>query len=179
MLNYSKLRNIEQREKTSPHLTDVGIDFYKLAYEYVKELEEKIEEEKLKNPSSKKLLLLTDELRNTRRILESIFERREKKIILLALSAVRGGKAAPENLTREEKIFYDSLVTLLKEHRKRAFESGEKEFIIIRVLEDIPQFVGSDMKKYNLRKEDVIALPPDLANILIKRGAAEEVKATV
>ena len=67
MLNYSKLRNIEQREKTSPHLTDVGIDFYKLAYEYVKELEEKIEEEKLKNPSSKKLLLLTDELRNTRR----------------------------------------------------------------------------------------------------------------
>ena len=82
-------------------------------------------------------------------------------------------------MTREEKIFYDSLVTLLKEHRKRAFESGEKEFIIIRVLEDIPQFVGSDMKKYNLRKEDVIALPPDLANILIKRGAAEEIKATV
>ncbi len=177
-MNYSKLRNIEQKEKTSPFLTDVGLDFYKEAAQYIKELEEKIEEEKLKNPASKKLVLLTDELRNTKRIWENIFERREKKIILLALAAIRGGKTMPENLTREEKIFYESLLNLLKENRKRIFESHYKEYLIIRILKDIPQFVGSDMKKYSLKKEDVISLPAEVANILIKRGAAEEIKAT-
>ena len=177
MLNYSKLRNIEQREKASPFLTDVGPDFYKQAAKHIKELEERVDEEKLRNPSSKKLVLLSDELRNTKRIWESIFERREKKIVIAALSAVRGGKTAPENLTREEKILYDGLVELFKEHRKRIFESHEKEFIIVRILKDIPQFVGNDMKKYSLKKEDVISLPSDTAKILIQRNAAEEIKA--
>ena len=177
MLSYSKLRNIEQKEKASPFLTNIGIDFYKQAAQHIKELEEKVEEEKIKNPTSKKLVLLSDELRNTKRIWESIFERREKKIVLAALSAVRGGKALPENLTREEKIFFDSLLELLKEHRKRIFEGYEKEFVIIRILKDIPQFVGSDMKKYSLKKEDVISLPQDVAKVLIQRKAAEEITA--
>ncbi len=177
MLSYSKLRNIEQREKASPFLTDIGPDFYKQAIQHIKELEERVEEEKIKNPASKKLVLLADELRNTKRVWENIFERREKKIVLAALSAVRGGKAIPENLTREEKVFYDALVSLLKEHRKRIFENQEKEFVIVRITEDIPQFVGSDMKKYSLKKEDVISLPPDVAKVLLARGAAEEIKA--
>ena len=177
MLNYSKLRNIEQKEKSSPYLTDVGLDFYKEAAQHIRELEEKIEEEKIKNPASKKLILLADELRNTKRVWENIFERREKKIVLAALAAIRGGKAIPENLTREEKIFYESLLNLLKENRKRIFESHYKEYLIVRVLENIPQFVGSDMKKYSLSKEDVISLPVEVANILIQRGDAEEIKA--
>ena len=142
MLSYSKLRNIEQREKASPFLTDIGPDFYKQAIQHIKELEERVEEEKIKNPASKKLVLLADELRNTKRVWENIFERREKKIVLAALSAVRGGKAIPENLTREEKVFYDALVSLLKEHRKRIFENQEKEFVIVRITEDIPQFLS-------------------------------------
>lgn len=177
MLNYSKLRNIEQKEKNSPYLTDIGTEFYKEAIEHIKKLEEKIEEEKIKNPASKKIILLSDELRNTKRIWESIFERREKKIVLAALSAVRGGKAMPENLTREEKIFYEDLVNLLKENRKRIFEKQKKEFLIIRILKDIPPFVGSDMKKHILKKEDVISMPVEMANLLINRGAAEKVNA--
>ena len=105
MLTYSKLRNIEQSEKMSSSLTSVGIDFYQEALEYIRELEEKIEEERLKDPASRKLLLLSDELRNTKRVLNNIFERREKKIIMAALLAARMEKKAPENMTREEKIF--------------------------------------------------------------------------
>lgn len=177
MLNYSKLRNMEQKEKSTSLLLDVGVDFYKQTAEYVRELEERIEEEKIRNPSSKKIILLSDELRNTKRVWESIFERREKKIILSALSFARGGKEMPKNLTREEKIFYDAIVEILKEHRKRVFENREKEFIVIKIMEDISQFIGSDMKKYSLKKEDVISLPSDVAGILIKRGVAEEISA--
>ncbi|HEC76714.1 MAG TPA: DNA replication complex GINS family protein [Thermoplasmatales archaeon] len=168
---------MEQREKSTSLLLDVGADFYKQTAQYVKELEDRLEEEKVRNPSSKKVVLLSDELRNTKRIWKSIFERREKKIVLSALSFVRGSKETPKNLTREEKIFYDAIIEILKEHRKRVFENHEKEFVVVRIMEDIPQFIGGDMKKYSLKKEDVISLPLDVAKILIKRGVAEEVTA--
>ena len=177
MLSYSKLRNIEQNEKMMPSLTNIGIDFYQEALQYIKELEEKIEEERLKDPASRKFMLLSDELRNTKRILNSIFERREKKIIMAALLASRSSRRPPENMTREEKIFYESLIDLIKENRKRVFEAKRKEFLILRILKDLPQFVGNDMKKYSLHKEDVISLPVEVAKILVEREAAEEIKA--
>ena len=176
MLTYSKLRNIEQNEKMVSSLTSIGIDFYQEALSYISELEEKIEEERRKDPASRKFLLLSDELRNTKRILNNIFERREKKIIMAALLAARAARKPPENMTREEKIFYENLVELLKENRRKIFELKRKEFLTIRILKDLPQFVGNDMKKYSLRKEDVISLPVDVAKILIEREAAEEIK---
>ena len=115
-------------------------------------MEERLEEEKRKNPASKKVSLIADEIRNTKRIWESIFERREKKIVLAALATVRGGKSMPENLTRENQP-------------------------VVKILENLPSFVGSDMKKYFLKKEDVISLPPEIADVLIKRKAAVEIKA--
>ena len=177
MLNYTKLRNIEHKEKASAFLTSVGSDFYKDAIKHIKQLEERLEEEKRKNPASKKVALIADEIRNTKRIWESIFERREKKIVLAALATVRGGKGIPENLTREEKVFYDSLVNLIKEYRKKIFESNDKNFVIVKIMDDLPPFMGEDMKKYALKKEDVISLPPEIASVLIERKVAREVKA--
>ena len=176
MLNYTKLRNIEHKEKASAFLTSLDASFYKEAARHIKQLEERLEEEKRKNPASKKVALIADEIRNTKRIWESIFERREKKIELAALAAARGGKAVPENLTREEKVFYDSLVHLMEDYRKKIFEQEEKDFMIVRILEDLPSFVGSDLKKYFLKKEDVISLPAEIADVLIKRKVATEVK---
>jgi len=177
MLNYTKLRNIQQKERASAFLTNIGADFYKEAAKHIKDLERRMEEEKKKNPASKKLVLIADELRNTKRIWESIFERREKKIVLAALATVRGGKGMPENLTREEKIFYDELVNLMKEYRNKIMAGEEKDVMILRILQDIPHFVGSDMKKYNLKKEDVIVLSPEIGKVLVERGAAREIKA--
>lgn len=175
MLGYSKLRNIEQNEKASSKLTDVGADFYQQAGIYIQELEEKIEEERIKNPSSRKITLLSDELRNARRVLNNIFERREKKIVLNALMAARSGDKSMENLTREEKIFYERLVELLEENRKNIFETKKRDVVVLRILKNIPQFVDSNMNKYTLKKEDIISLPSDVAKILIERKAAEEI----
>ena len=47
--------------------------------------------------------------------------------------------------------------------------------IIVRVLKDIPQFVGNDMKKYTLKEDDVLTLPWDIAKILLQRGVVEEI----
>ena len=178
-LSYQKLRSIEQMERQSPNLVNIGPNFYTKAFQYIQNLEKRLEEERLKNPSSRKVIVIADELRNTKRVWENIIERREKKIIQAALSAVRGGSSPPSSLTNQEKKFYEKIVALLIENRKAIFEGKEKDVVekgvIIRILEDIPHFVGRDMKRYSLKKEDVLTLPKDMADILIKRGAAEKV----
>ena len=209
--SYAKLRSLENMERQSPELTNIGNDFYKEVLVYIQELEKRFEEEQNRNHSSKKLILISDELRNTKRIWKSIFERREKKIVQAALSAARGGDHIPKFMTQQERIFYENLLKIFHEHRNAIFgggriekaneEKNEKQEVhtdghepiddkeiksneknddkIIRVLKDIPPFVGSDMKNYSLKKEDVIVMPKESAEILIKRKAAEEIKERV
>lgn len=174
MLTYTDLRNIEQKEKSSSFLADVGSEFYQHALAYIQELEDRAEEETKKDSSGKKAMLLAEEIRNTKRIWETILERREKKIVLAALSAMRGGAHRPDHLTHEENAFYESIEMVLQTHRECIMKSRKKETTTVRVLMDVPQFVGTDMKKYALKKEDVLSLPADVAAILIQRKAAEE-----
>ena len=213
--SYSKLRSLENMERQSPELTNIGNDFYKEVSNYIKDLEKRFEEESAKNPHSKKITLISDELRNTKRIWKSIFERREKKILQAALSVARGSDHIPKFMTAQEKIFYENLLNVLRENRSvilggKADEKENREEssrertakqtpahtlknpqsnkdnensdaaadknVVIRVLKDVPPFVGSDMKNYSLKKEDVLTIPKDSAEILIKRKAAEEIK---
>jgi len=186
--SYAKLRSLENMERQSPELTNIGNDFYKEVFIYMKELEKRFEEERNRNPSSKKILLISDELRNTKRIWKSIFERREKKIVQAALSAARGG-ILHEN---RNAIFERGEMQRENEEKneKQEFHAGSHEPAkdkeiksndnkIIRILKDVPPFVGSDMKNYSLKKEDVISMPKETAEILINRKAAEEIRAGV
>ncbi|HDS45121.1 MAG TPA: DNA replication complex GINS family protein [Methanomicrobia archaeon] len=53
-----------------------------------------------------------------------------------------------------------------------ARERGE-ELHIVRILDDLPPFMGIDGRIYKLKREDVILLPKTNAEILCKRGVAE------
>lgn len=120
--DYTKLRKLEQRERQSPDLMNIGDDFFQGVLQHIRELEERLEDERQKNPSSKKVLLISDELRNTKRIWKSIFERREKKVVQAALSVARGATNTPKHLTRQERQFYDRLVALLRDNRRHVLE---------------------------------------------------------
>ncbi|MGB3458611.1 MAG: hypothetical protein WA977_03425 [Halobacteriota archaeon] len=58
--------------------------------------------------------------------------------------------------------------------RPDSAESGNQneEMHIVRILEDIPTFMGIDGEIYNVGKEDVIMLPKTNAEILCRRGVA-------
>jgi len=62
-----------------------------------------------------------------------------------------------------------------KKHQDKNDNTADTR-IVVRVLQDIPQFVGHNMKKYGLKEKDVATLPPDIAKILIERGVAEKIK---
>lgn len=53
-------------------------------------------------------------------------------------------------------------------------EDGSSAEILVHVVEKIPPFVDMDAT-YDLRKEDVVTLREDIANVLIKRGKARKI----
>jgi DNA replication initiation complex subunit (GINS family) len=192
-INYKVLRKIQQMEKNSPTLTKISSDFYDASSNYLKYLNDRLEKEK----SSQKGTLLRDEIQNTDKIITNIYEHREKKILLAAVTKVRSGNPNLENLLEIEKNLFDSILQLMtstrediiknksksdnnEEKKVNEIKEGEKEQgninPIVMVKEDIPEFIGTDMKKYNLRKGDIISLPKDMNDTLSKRDVVKEVK---
>ncbi len=190
-INYKTLRKIQQQEKTFPLLTKIDRNFYQKFSEYLKNLQRIAEKEE----NSQKIKLFDDEIQNTKKIAFNIYELREKKIIQAALSKVRGGKPDLKNLLEIEKRLYDSLVKQIivsreeileqklekKTDVKSAPETGKKEKksntnAIVRVTQDTPEFVGTNMKTYSLRKDDVLTLPKEMSEPLLKRGVVEQIK---
>jgi len=47
-----------------------------------------------------------------------------------------------------------------------------ENYICVRILKDLPEFMGEDKKTYHLRAQDEVMLPAANANLLIKRGVA-------
>jgi len=63
-------------------------------------------------------------------------------------------------------------VRVLKTDESLPPRNRNEELHIVRILEDIPTFMGTDGRIYRVRKEDVIMLPKTNAEILCKRGVA-------
>ena len=56
-------------------------------------------------------------------------------------------------------------------------DGDELEPILIRVMEDLPEFVGPD-RDYKLLKEDLVMLPRVLAEVLINSEKAMAIRPT-
>jgi len=197
-INYITLRKIQQMEKNSPVLTELKSDFYNDLSEYLENLNNRLKNES----SSQKQILLKDEIQNTKKIAINIYEQREKKILLAAVSKVRGGNPDLKNMINMEKNLFDSIIDLMQNSRNRVLENKTKEKKlnntktieskeeknvekqqnfnpIVRVTQDIPEFIGTDEKKYNLRNNDVLSIPKDMSDMLSKRGVVKKIKLSV
>jgi len=118
------------------------------------------------------------ELRSIRRILKEIYEKREKKIIDIALNKSRTGSDIIDTsaMLREEKELYQELLDKMNQFRREVFlrllqgemprglspkpavmdgpdvqpemAEGERDMTKIRFLRPTPSFVWKDLKKY-------------------------------
>jgi DNA replication initiation complex subunit (GINS family) len=150
--------------------------------------------------ASQKKRILEEEIKNTKKIAYNIYEQREKKILLAAISKIRGGNPDLKNIIDIEKNLFDSISDILYELRKKIFEKNNKDHLVLKeqkkdiiiqpikiqekqtinknpiiiINDDIPDFIGTDEKKYVLRKNDVLSIPKDMCDTLIKRGVAKK-----
>ncbi|MEF8879579.1 MAG: hypothetical protein V5A64_04225 [Candidatus Thermoplasmatota archaeon] len=191
-LSYRVLRKIQRKEKKSPVLIKIPPSFYEELKEYLKKLDERLEKES----GSKKQMLLREEVDNNKKIAMNIYEQREKKILLAAISKARGGQPEIRNMLEEEKKLFDQIIKLLmnsretflkpktEEKRKDEIEeeeteskaAEEKKNSVVRVKNDVPSFVGTDEKKYFLKQDDLISLPDDLAEMLENKNMVEKIE---
>ena len=195
-VNYKNLRKIQQMEENSPMLTKIDNNFYINLLEHMENLNCRIKKES----KSQKQMLLKNEIQNMNRIIWNIYEKREKKIFLSAISKARGGNPNIKNLIDAEKNLFDSALHLITQSRKQLLERRPKDEHVrdnkniksireknkvekkindnqmVMVTKDIPEFIGTDTKKYNLRKWDIITLPKNMSDMLLKREVIKEIK---
>lgn len=208
--NYKTLRQLQQKEQKNPTPTQIPNDFYIKVESFVKKLEESFDE----NANVLKAKLYKQELSNTKKLAQSIYDLREKKIVSAALIAARNAQPDLSHFIDVELELYQKLLGALKESRhslskelpkkkkhiakneakhplaqdeskekKREQEKNSSSKVqptseptrIVRVNEDLPEFVGTDAKTYSLHKEDVLCLPESMVPLLCKRGIIQEI----
>lgn len=120
-ITFETLYDLLRREKGKEELQQLNITFFKDTVTY---LQEKIKLVEKKNGDDDLFSVgekdkLETELRNIKRILKELYDKREKKMIEMALNRSRTGSNIIDTsaLLEEEKKFYEQLVGLFDKYR--------------------------------------------------------------
>ncbi len=201
IITYDKLYEVLRLEKYKKELQRLDLDFYKKVVCYLEEKKSILQSQENKDSifASQSVVKTKRQLENTKMILKELYEKREGKFIQMALFHSRTGEKAQEidSLLDEELKLYNSLVNIFNLYRngmlnnilqgkvpeikaeKITFEDNkifEKINKMVRFLQPVPKFMGTDMQVYGpFEAEDVANLPENVTEILIKNKRVEEV----
>ncbi len=168
MLTDETIRKIFDEERNSPGLTNLPDDFFEQLREYLEKKRKMTRDE-------------TDQwaMEAVKRRLDTIFARRERKILNAAHGFIDSA-VIPENMTNEERAFFERIVACVNGYRKDRegkLEKQEEKLALVTLLGEIPRFVGINMKGYGpFNKGDVATLPELNAELLVKKGLAEKIE---
>ena len=185
-LNYETLYEILRREKIKPELQKLDKSFYQNVENYVKEKIDLLDSQKQKSSifAQKEIEKTEKQLENIKKIIKELYEKREQKIIQLAIAFAKTTNLqdTPEVLP-EEKLIFDSVMNILKKARERIINNKlekpkvikmEDETKLVRFIQAVPKFIGDDMNEYGPFEEEYVALlPSKVAELLIKNNRAE------
>lgn len=200
-ITLERILQVYREESQKKALTPLEPDFWERVQRLVADLEKDLRDESSHDPNSAKAALLRDELKKVLKRRDHIYQYRERKRAMMAASAAAGADVDLSPLTPLEEESFRSLLDVLGQGRRRAFGLGEerieappraeapkgekkekkggetkrqpkKDQVLVRILEDIPAFLGIDAT-YELKKEDVVSLPQQVAKVLLDQGKAE------
>ena len=174
-VSYEDIKSFLDKQKRSNKPIEVGPTFYEEAQTYLTELREEYEQVHARDPASKEVQILRDELFRAREALNDLFDLRAKRLLSHALS--EGSEIDQTDLTGEERVLFENVRDQVDQAREQALERAKRssEYRTVRVLEDMPSFTGADLRIYELDREDVVALPGETAELLVGEGKAAEI----
>jgi len=205
IITYETLFELLQREKERADLQKLEPMFFNDVINYIKD------KKKVLDAKSNSLFPLDErkkterQLENIHKIIKEIYERREKKIISLALdkSRTKSNLIDTTALLKEEKAVFEALTAILDNYRgaildsvlnekmpfmeineprpKEDFKTAlelKKPTKLVRFTYQIPKFVGPELEEYGpFEEEDIASLPAEVAEVLISKGKVEEIRA--
>jgi len=197
IITYDSIYETLRKEKYEPEIQKLTETFYSDAINYMKEKQALVETQKSQQSIFSNETVKTErQIHNIKKLLKELYERRENKIIQLALFSSRTGtKLDLTNLLSEEQEFftttYDIFTTykqdilhnlLALKHPKiskpKDIKTIDQEKIkLVRFLNPVPKFMGEDLNIYGpFDSDDIASLPTKTASLLIKSNRAQEIK---
>src|SRR5437867_1041964 len=157
-ITFEMIRKIQMEEQTSPKLARLPENFFEKVNSYINQ--------KKKISSNKGDMKLTLELKNIERLVEDIYNRRERKILNQVIISARTDMS-PENLIAEEKEYFERVLNEVKNRREDYIKKilGDKADQIDTVIsfhEDTLEVVALDERLYcPHKKRDIATLPEE------------------
>lgn len=202
IITYDALYEILRKEKYVAELQKIDKNFFQDVIRYLRDKQTLLDSQRTKSTIFTIEVEKTQtQLNNVRKILKELYERRENKIIQIALFASRlQEKQDTSAMLLEELSLYKNIQETLNSHRSgilyrlvaatqpevpldkpkdiKTDKRGLDEACLIRFIHAVPQFVAEDMNKYGpFEEEDVAHLPEKVAKLLVSKNRAEEIKA--
>ncbi|RLE39620.1 hypothetical protein DRJ17_00285 [Candidatus Woesearchaeota archaeon] len=227
-INFETLFEFLRNEKKRDELQKLDSNFFESLLSYLIEKKKLLEQQQ----SKVDIFSVTERAKTERQltsvlqIIKELYERREKKIINMAINKVRTGSGLIDTsaLLKEEQSFYNDMVEILsrykkgllsnllscrqpnvevaekkevKEKKKEGKEDkkdnkkelskdekdesvspiSNKDEILVRFISPIPKFYGPELEVYGpFDEEDMAKLPRKVAEVLINKARAEEIK---
>ncbi|MFW5991390.1 MAG: hypothetical protein ACOCQX_04115 [Candidatus Nanoarchaeia archaeon] len=195
-INYETVYELLRREKSREEMQKLPENFVEELAKYVQWLGTEVNKKKrdIDSFSSDEIRREEQKYYNMRRVISELYEKRERKIINMAITKSRTNAKLADvaNLLDTEKELFNSLVETLNLYRKKSMEEmlGKKKKEqegktqesnpqgkrMVRFLSAVPKFYDKEMNVLGPFEPDEIAsLPPEITDILVKKGRAEEI----
>lgn len=120
-VSYEMLQDLLRAERRSNKMMVVPARFWPMVREFLELITQAFRIEQAKDPFSRKVMMLSDQVKNAKHAAESLWALRERKLAMLALAATKDRKM-PDGITPDEGALYHDLVGMLEESRNRVFE---------------------------------------------------------
>ena len=196
MITYETLYETLRKEKYKKELQHIDKNFFKQVANYIQEKQEILKaQQERESIFSAQIQNTRKQIENAQKILKELYERRETKIIQLALFSSRTSRDTLETaeMLEEEVEFYRKIIKNLNYYREsilydiirgnyiknkpkeiKTQEMSKNELKTVRITKEMPKFVGEDMTTYGpFKEEDIANLPSEIAELLIKNQRAE------
>lgn len=193
-MNFGGLREAQRKERENPNtLQPLPLSFYDELSEYFSEKTRAVGEAKGREGDFGNAVAEQHEheLENAKSAFKDLFERRLRKISILALESADEGAITVDTtpMTQAEREMFDGLFRHFREGRHAILSAvfatpGRAEGTLkkpqtaattlrVRLTSDVPPFVGSDMASYGPYQKGAVAeLPERNALLLVEKGRA-------
>src|SRR3989338_11485337 len=205
VITYETLFELLKREKERNDLQRLEPTFFNDVIGYIKD-KKKILEAKSDSVFANEERKKTErQLENIYKIIKELYERRERKVISLALdkSRTKSDLIDTTALLKEERVVFEALTNLLDSYRDAILYSLLNEKMplmlaaepkkpredfktalelkhtmkLVRFTDPIPKFVGTELEEYGpFEEEDIANLPAEIADVLVNKGKADEIR---
>lgn len=187
-ITFESLYNMVRNEKINEAIQELNPKAYNQIVNYLKTKIQIYKDAKAKGESNTEQL--KTQIVSARKLIKELYERRERKILQLAINKSRTKVADDSSLLKEEEKLFNEATEILNNYRKdillnlvnsrlpygieEAPVKKEVEDATIRFIKHVPKFLNTNMEVLGPFNEgDIAKLPKKIAKVIVDKEHAD------